>query len=143
MTNFATATQVRLESGMTSNTAILDATITEYINEAHGIIISKLSTDYDTSKLDVSNLDFVGSIAQSVLIRVEKLLASGYLLLKEYGVMIGDKPIDEAKRRIDEAMRLLDQISKGDLDLIDKNGNTIAWEVSDTANVRCYSAVMV
>jgi len=143
MTNFATATNVRLESGLTSNTAILDATITEYINQAHGIIMSKLAVDYDISKLDVSNLDFVGSIAQSVLTRCEILLSSGYLLIKEYGTMIGDKPIDEAKRRIDEAFKLLDKISAGELQLLDKNGDTIAWGDTSTNNVRAYSAVMV
>lgn len=143
MTNYATATQVRLESGLTSNTAILDATITEYINSAHGVILAKLATDYNISKLDVSNVDFPNSIAQSVLNRVEILLASGYLLIKEYGTMIGDKPIDEAKRRIDEAFKILDKISSGDMQLLDVNNVTIAWGDTSGNNSRAYSAVMV
>ena len=143
MTNYSTIAQVRLEAGFTNNLDILDATITEYTNQAHGVILSKLASDYDITKLDVSNLAFVNSIAQSVLTRCEILLASGYLLIKEYGVMIGDKPIDEAKRRIDEAFKLLDKISSGEIQLLDNTNTTIAFGDTSTNNVRAYSALIV
>jgi hypothetical protein len=80
---YSTIDQVRSESGFTNNSNITDAMITIYLNQANGVVQSFVSSIYNITTLTGTN--FTGSQADLMLQRVEDLLASGYLMIKEYG----------------------------------------------------------
>jgi len=66
-------------------------------------------------------VNFTGSQGEQVLKRVEEMLASGWLLVKEYGADAegGDKGGYKKLEKI--AMTMLDAIAKGEMRLLDTN----------------------
>jgi phage gp36-like protein len=140
MTNYTTADDVRLECGFVDNTDIDDTVIEQYITEAHADILGILATNFDITLLDESNVNFDGSVAHQVLKNIEKYLTSGNLLLKEYGVSIGDNKNEDARARIEKAKKMLDKIAKGEMQLPLNDGEVAVFAPS-TGNVRTYSAI--
>lgn len=116
--SFTTVDRVRDESWFTWELNISDNSINWYLIQANWIIISNIATVYDASKLIWSL--FVWSHAENMLKRIEELLASGYLLIKEYGPEWRDTDKD-GYIKIKEAEKLLDKIINGDIKLFDIN----------------------
>jgi len=118
MANYSTVTRVRDETGFTNNTNIADAVIQGYLDQATGVVKSWASMRYD---LNAFAVNFTGSQGEQVLKRVEEMLASGWLLVKEYGADAegGDKGGYKKLEKI--AMTMLDAIAKGEMRLLDTN----------------------
>ena len=90
--------------------------VSRYINEAHSLVLSKLSEKY-TLPL---------STTPEIVRLIEKKLAAGLLLDKEYSVG-GDESEDTRGRRwIKWAESKLNDIVSGALDLLDAGGNSLA-----------------
>jgi hypothetical protein len=142
MAVYTNTTDVRMEAGLTDNIDILDATITQYILESHSIILGKIASNFDTSLLDVSNTNFINSTAHIYLAKAEKLMTAGYLLLKEYGAMIGDNKNADAEMRLKQADKMLEDIASGSVQLILLDGTTAPFKGS-TSNVRTYGAIYI
>ncbi|HEC65849.1 MAG TPA: DUF1320 domain-containing protein [bacterium] len=97
-----------------------DTTVTNYINEAHSLVLSKLSEVYDVPLSETPD----------VIKLIEKKLAAGLLLDKEYSVG-GDETEDTRGRRwIKWAEEKLEEIVSGNLELLDSNGNVLAQKTS-------------
>ncbi len=116
MANYSNIANVRTESGFDWNTNILDTLLTSYLEQSHGVVVSYVASRYNITKL-VASTDFTGSQAEQMLVRVETLLASWYLMIKEYWPDGANTDKDWYKK-VDEAMELLMMISKWDLRLI-------------------------
>ena len=111
---FSTTARVRTESGFDGNSNVADATIAEYLDQANGVVLSYVGARYRITAL--SGTLFTGSQGEKFLKRVEELLASGYLLIKEYGADALDSDKDGYKK-VNEAEELLTQIMEGKIRL--------------------------
>lgn len=90
-----------------------DTTLITYVNEAHDYIIGKLAKVYSLPLASTPN----------ILKLIEKRLAAGLLLDKEYSVG-GDETEDSRGRRwIKWAEKKLEDIVDGKLELVDSSGN--------------------
>jgi len=127
---YSTIDQVRSESGFTNNSNITDAMITIYLNQANGVVQSFVSSIYNITTLTGTN--FTGSQADLMLQRVEDLLASGYLMIKEYGAEWLDSDKD-GYNKVDEWMSLLKMMTSGDLRLIGVDGTEFTRVNKDSA----------
>lgn len=116
---FTTVDDIRSEAGFDNNCNIDDTVIEKYGDRAHGILLSKVALRYNLTTIAEN---FTGSEAETLLIACEELLAAGYLLRKEYGPDALDSDKD-GKKKIDEAMEILDKVSSGEIPLIDSNNN--------------------
>lgn len=107
METLATANDVRLEAGFVGNSNVLNETIEKYIVMSHSIVVSNISSRYDTTTLAGEN--FEGSQAFEYLKTAEILIAAGMLLSKEYGneALNTDK---EGERRIKSGKDMLLQL---------------------------------
>lgn len=95
-----------------------DAFVQGYLDEAHNFILSALSKSHTLTDLD--------SDTPVILELIEKKLAAGYLLDKEYSAG-GDESDDTRGRRwIKWAEQKLQEIVDGKLPLIDTAGNTVS-----------------
>lgn len=119
---FSTEARVRTESGFDGNSNVSSTLITEYLNQANGVVLSYVGARYRITAL--SGALFTGSQAENMLKRIEELLASGYLLIKEYGADALDSDKDGYKK-VEEALELLTQIMEGKIRLLDVNGDEI------------------
>ena len=109
--NFNTNNEVRIESGLLGIASVPDSMIENYTNQAHGIVLTYISSVYVVTLIDATNPLFPGSPAEQHLKRAEALLASGYLLKKLYGgVEDSDKDGEEV---YDMGIDLLVAISEG------------------------------
>ena len=129
---YSTIDQVRSESGFTNNSNITDAMITIYLNQANGVVQSFVSSIYNITTLTGTN--FTGSQADLMLQRVEDLLASGYLMIKEYGAEWLDSDKD-GYNKVDEWMSLLKMMTSGDLRLIGIDGTEFTKVSKDSAGL--------
>lgn len=83
--NFNSNNEVRIESGLLGVSSVPDSMIENYTTQAHGIVLSYISSVYVVTLIDASNPLFTGSPAEQHLKRAEALIASGSLLKKLYG----------------------------------------------------------
>lgn len=130
---YTTADNVRKESGFEGNSNITDATITIYLNEANGIVQGMVAGAYVVNELAAS-ATFTGSQAEYYLKRAETLIASGLLLIKEYGA----EQFDSDKNGYDkynEGKALLEMILRNEapVRLIDTNGDEFTRVDKSTA----------
>jgi hypothetical protein len=97
---------------------IEDAVVQKYLDEAHNLIISALSKSYTISDLDTNT--------PKLLLLIEKKLAAGLMLDKEYSVG-GDETEDmRGARWIKWAEKQIQDIVDGKTPLIDTNGSTVS-----------------
>lgn len=113
---YTTEARVRDETGFTWNTNITTTVIQGYLDQANGVVLSYVAARYDASKLKASS-DFTDSQAENMLKRCEELLASGYLLIKEYWAEGADTDKDGYKK-VEEATALLEMIMRGEIRLL-------------------------
>ena len=130
---YTTITNVRSESGFTGNTNITDAMLTIYLNQTNWIVQSYISSVYDITDLTWAN--FTLSQAEYMLKRIEELMASWYLLIKEYWRewLDADK---NGYEKVNEWMELLKMITSWELRLIwvdwsefDRINKSTAWSM--------------
>ena len=117
---FSTIDRIRDESWFTGNLNITDANIQPYLEQSNGVVLSYVGAKYNIINL-VSWALFTGSQAEKMLQRCEELLASGYLLIKEYWPEGADTDKDGYKK-VNEAESLLSMIMEGKIRLLDTNG---------------------
>ena len=92
-----------------------ETTLGNYIREAHGLVLSRLSEVYTLPLSSVPD----------VIKLIEKKLAAGLLLDKEYSAG-GDGTEDTRGRRwVKWAEKKLDEIVSGGIDLLDSDGNIL------------------
>lgn len=116
---YSTVARIRDESWFTWNLDITDSFIQWYWDQANWVLLSYVAGIYDASYLAPSAL-FTGSQAEQMLQRIEELLASWYLLIKEYWLEAKDTDKDWYNK-VKEAKDLLMMLSTWDLTLIDNN----------------------
>jgi len=93
-----------------------DDTLTSYVDEAHDYVVGKLAKVYNLPLASTPN----------IIKLIEKKLAAGYLLDKEYSVG-GDEAEDtRGSRWIKWAERKLEDIADGLLELVDNSGNVFS-----------------
>ena len=118
---FSTVAKIRQGAGFVNNDNITDANITTLQSRAFNLIKSYVGARYDLN--DLTGALFSGSPADEILKGLEELLAGGYLLLDEYGPNVdGDK---NGQKKIDAAMKMLDDIKLGRMKLFDVNNDEI------------------
>lgn len=115
---YTTIAKVRASSGFNDNTNIINDDIEEILEQAHGELMGRIGLRYVTSALSGAN--FTNSDAENFLIRIENLLASGYLLQDEYGTDTDQN--SDGTKRVEQAQALLDRIVKGELRLYGVDG---------------------
>lgn len=105
--------KVRLEAWM-QHSNIHTSTINTYINRAHAQVMSLVWQLYDVSQLTWPNRN--NSLWYLVLSDAETLIASGYLLFKEYG----NEQIwwPSGREKLEEWRHILNQIQMGKIRLI-------------------------
>lgn len=118
---FSTNTKIRIESGFINNTDITDPTIDLYRYRAYGVVNSTISPVYRVQEM-ISSPMYEWSHAQTIIESCETLLASWYLLTKQYGIDQMWYGNDEAKDKIDEANSMLKQIAKWNMRLYGTDG---------------------
>lgn len=117
---YTTIARVRSECGFDGNTNITDALITTYLNQAHGVVNGIVAGVYNISSL--AGALFTGSQAEAYLQRAEELIASGFLLIKEYGTSDTTNGA-EGLRKYEEGKALLAMLSANPpVHLLDING---------------------
>lgn len=131
---YTTTTLVRSESGFDNNSDVTDATITSYINMAHGSVKGFVARIYDISALDT---DFTGSQAKDYLEGIETLWASGLLLIKEYGAEALDSDKDGYKK-LELAKSLLMDLEEEKVILLDSNDEEYSRNDADAAGTVQY-----
>lgn len=116
---FTTVARVRSESWFNWNSDISDTYILWYLNQSNGVLLSYVASVYNAWLL-VPSAIFTWSQAEQLLIRIEELLTSWYLLISEYWpeALNTDK---DWYTKVKEAMWLLDKILSWDLKLFDVN----------------------
>lgn len=117
---FTDKNQVRDESWFKNNLDITDSIIDWYITQANSIILSYIWIIYDVSKFTGSL--FTWSQTENLLNRIETLLASWYLLQKEYWIEARNTDKDGYQKERD-AVDILQKISEWEIRLFDINFN--------------------
>jgi hypothetical protein len=122
---YSTVTRVRQEAGFANNSNILDARITPHLAAATAIVNSYISPIYARSAL--SGALFTGSDAENFLKKCEELLGAGFLMIDEFGIQ-EDEASDSknGQHKVDLAISWLTQIQKGEMKLLDINGDELA-----------------
>lgn len=105
------------EAGLVGIETITEGKVQSLIDEAHTVLRGTIASRYVLTAFDTN---FAGSDGETLLGRIETLLAAGYLLQQEYPQEDGDNA--EGDMRVKRAMDMLAQISDGSLRLIDSNG---------------------
>ncbi len=129
---YSTAARVRTESGFDGNQNVLDSVIEAYLEQANGVVQSYVASVYDISQLSGSK--FTNSQAEKMLKRAEELIASGYLLIKEYGADSGESNKD-GYEKVEEGESLLQRLTDKahPLRLIDTGGDEFSRVAKSTA----------
>jgi len=140
MITYTTTQKVRDEAWFTNNTNITDTNIDDYRIQANGRINTIIGQKYT---LPLSSSLLANSPAAWLLDLIEKLLAAGYLLWKEYWPDAEGTDKDGISR-INRAEDMLKQILTGELKLIDNTGwafnttwgenLTISWYPNDSTD---------
>ena len=129
--SYTTNTEVLKEAGLQYNTYIISADVDKYRTEAYAIIRSYISGRYNLSSFV---LNFSGSDAESILKRIEELMAAGFLLTKEYGT--NDVPNDEdGINKITRAEEMLKMIQDGKIKLLDTNGTEFSTDAGNLKSI--------
>ena len=111
---FTTTELVRDEAWFTNNLDITDAHIDWYILQAEWEVVSYIANIFDITEFSWSN--FTNSQAEAFLQRIETLLASWYLLIREYWLEWKDTNSDWYIR-CKEARDMLNKIWSWDINL--------------------------
>lgn len=129
---YATTKRIRTESGFDGNLNIPDTMIETYLKQSHGIVQSYVAGVYDISQM--TGEKFTGSQAENILKRAEELIASGYLLIKEYGADSPDSHKD-GYDKVEEGESLLQRLSNKDhpLRLMNTDGSEFTRVSKGTA----------
>ncbi len=132
MANYTTVDAVRSESGFENN-EIADAFIETAIKRANSEINSAIAARYS---LPLSNNNcWENSPGKGLLESIELLLASGYLLIQEYGVDAVNSDKDGYHKR-DIAKKQIQEIIEGTLKLICENWQEfIKWNKSNAGTL--------
>jgi phage gp36-like protein len=115
MEAYTTNEKVRREAGFSGNTNIDEATITAALDAAHAVVVGIVSQHYTLP------LSFV----PESLKLIEARLAAGYLLQDEYGEQ-AEGTSKEGDKKVKWAMKQLDYIADGTVQLLDSNGVGLA-----------------
>lgn len=139
MAYFTTTENVRNEAWFGGNPNVTDANIEVYQDSAHGNIVTILSSKYDISELDTSNVLFDWSPAHDMLAGIEQLRAAGLLLIAEYGAD-GTEEKENGEQKIQEAKDTLNALLFGTPDtpagrLLDNNGDEFTTVAVSSAGV--------
>ena len=131
---FSEIDDIRAESWFTWNTNISDTTIEKYQKRANWMVLGYISRIYEINSLDLSNIP-TDSQAYWLLNQAEILLASWYLLIKEYWVdwLAEDNQwID----KVNEWKSILDDILNTGVRLFGKDWAELAkiWSSNRTSN---------
>lgn len=125
MANYSTIARVRQETGFVGNQNISDTYLQSYLDRATSIVKGWVANRYVLTAL--AGATFTGSQAEATLKGAEELLASGYLLIAEYGAEVdGDK---NGYKKVEQAEKMLKQIADGTIKLVDTTG-VVFLEVS-------------
>lgn len=108
--------KIKLEAGMSDNYYVPTEIISDYRDEAENQAESSVATVY--------SLPFTSK--PRIFEQIIRLLASGLLLSKEFGIEMDADISKTGKSKIDRAESLLEKISKGLLSLIGEDGNLIS-----------------
>lgn len=112
---YTTIAAVRLASGFSDNTKILDATITLYIADADSVIDGSIRSIYQTPLVD----------APDVIEMISRHMVVGLLYANEYGEETEN--LDKGwKSRLEWAESQLEKIRKQELQLVDTDGDEFA-----------------
>lgn len=112
---YSTVANIRTETGFKNSTNITDAYVTQKIAEADSIIDSKI--------VDVYSLPLAST--PDIIVFISKEIASGLLYLDQYGEEIEDSALD-GQKKIDYAMKVLDDIQSRKMKLLDSNGDELS-----------------
>lgn len=134
MANYATVAEVRTESGFEGNVKVTDIMIEGYLDQAHSVVQGYVAAVYDITQFVTSSL-FTDSQAEDYLTRSELLIASGFLLIKQYNGKIQDNVDSDGQERVDEGIGMLKMLADKDFPvrLIDVNGNEFNRKTLKTA----------
>ncbi len=129
---YSTVDRIRTESGFDGNLNIPNSMIQAYLDQANGVVKSYVASVYDISQF--SGAKFTDSQAEKMLKRAEELMASGYLLIKEYGADSGDSNKD-GYDKVEEGESMLQRLTDKShlLRLIDTDGNEFSRVAKSTA----------
>ncbi len=109
--SYSTVDRVRSESGFDGNLNIKSSMIETYLEQANGIVKSYVASVYDISEF--TGEKFTGSQGEKLLKRAEELIASGYLLIKQYGADSVDTDKD-GYEKVKEGEGLLQRLTDKD-----------------------------
>lgn len=131
---YTTTAAVRTESGFEGNTHVPDTMIDGYLEKAHAVVQGHLAAVYDITQF-VSGSLFTDSQAEDYLQRAELLIASGFLLIKQYGGEVQDDVDSDGQERVDEGIEMLKMLADPEFPvrLIDINGDEFKRKTIKTA----------
>jgi hypothetical protein len=118
---FTTVERVRSEAGFDANSLVTDATIQEYLDQGHAIVLGVVAGVYSVSSL--AGVLFTGSHAEDYLKRAEELIAAGYLLQKDYGSQEFDTDKDGIRKFQEGMDRLTALTEEPPVRLLDVNND--------------------
>lgn len=125
--DFTTQEKVRISSWFDGNTNISNEYIQEFVEEATGIVASYVWARYWLTAFWYwqwsLNSNFVGSQADKMLTRITTLLASGNLLIDQYGEDSYRGPTSDWNNKIAKAMELCQSIAVWELRLMGNDLN--------------------
>lgn len=134
ITTFTNNDRIVQESGMENNDNLNgDVYVKPLREQAYGEIMAAVQAIYDTSDWDLSDSNFQESSAFLYLKRIEELLASAYLLMKENGANdVDGDPV--AKIKHDLAMDKLNALTdpENPRRLFDENGAEMTRQGAST-----------
>jgi len=112
---YATTDQVRQSAWFEGNLNVTDSYIDDAREEAYGVVNGYVGLRY------VMPLTWLSGESNNLLRHIERLYASGRILLDEYGFE-GRDADKNGEKRLGEAKELLDAISKGETKLTNAEG---------------------
>jgi len=127
--HYTALSDIRKQAGFEEAFGIKDETISDYRDESEN--------EFEATVVSIYTIPL--SPKPKIVRQIINLLAAGNLLIKEYGMEADIEISKSGQRMLDRAYALIDKIVKGELKLVDDDGNELGLKnsatIASTSNV--------